>query len=231
MRKLLKKIPFAPVAAIVFGVVTAILVMATPLWLFERAVVSVGLPNMIAAAKPPLGDTARLFAAIVAALCVAITVWLPLAFISKAAKTKRPKARGMRIDPSLPLTEERHSSMHRRPIFAGQDLGAPFMSDEAMAIAKDELVLDLPEELAVQPSPPAPAPVAVAPPIETLEQRTPETPSPMIDQNSISSLMSRLEVAVERRQTRGQAVSPLPGTIGSLRAAMGLSSARAATGR
>ncbi len=142
--KRLGKIRFAPVAAAVFALVTGILIFSTPTWLFERAIVASGLPALLPAAKPPLGDTARILVALATAALVGLSIWLPLSLISKAAKAKRPKARGTRIEPVIRGRDEGQAPAHRRPIFAESDLGAPFMSDEAMAIAKDELVLDAP---------------------------------------------------------------------------------------
>ena len=73
----LEKIPFVPVAAALFGMVAGILVLATPGWLFEHGVVASGLPDIIAAAAPPLGHKAQIMAAIVTALPLV----LPLVYI------------------------------------------------------------------------------------------------------------------------------------------------------
>jgi hypothetical protein len=265
--KRLGKIRFAPVAAAVLALVTGILIMNTPGWLLERTVVASGLPQFFPAAKPPLGDTARMLLALATALLVGLSIWLPLSLISKAAKEKQPKARGSRIDPVNRSNTGGDVSSHRRPIFAESDLGAPFMSEEAMAIAKDELVLDaplvdetaevippfmsrasvfdraeqaaqapefdgfteiqapleLPKETSIEiAAAAAPSVVAAEVPVEPRE--------PKEEGNSIERLMQRLDAAVDRRQRRGDP-SPLPGTIGGLRQAMGLTRPRKSAAR
>lgn len=156
--KNLDKVPFAPVVGAMFGLVAAVLILATPGWLFERMVVSSGLPDLVSAAQPPLGDKARILAALLAFFGVgaflAATIALIEYFVMPDAR-RANRARGSRIDDveaeaaveeepvAAPLFEE----AGRRPLFAESDLGAPFMSDEAIAHARDELVLDnaLPE--------------------------------------------------------------------------------------
>jgi hypothetical protein len=153
-----------------------------------------------------------------------------LSQISKLVKANRPKARGSRIEPV-----SSSATGHRRPIFAERDLGAPFMSDEAIAIAKDELVADpivAPEALAM-PSPlreEAEEPTLVpVPPVAISSMPAP--PVAFADGDSIAGLMNRLENALERRQTSGGGNSQLPGNINSLRQAMGMDAPRTAIAR
>lgn len=150
--KFLDKAPFAPVVGAMFGLVAAVLILATPGWLFERMVVSSGLPDLVSAAQPPLGEKARILAALLAFFGVgaflAATIALIEYFVMPDSR-RAARARGSRIDdveaeivveeePAEPLFEE----SGRRPLFAESDLGAPFMSDEAIAHARDELVLE-----------------------------------------------------------------------------------------
>lgn len=146
--KSLEKLPFAPVVGAMFGLVAAILVAATPGWLFERLVVSSGLPELVSAAQPPLGDKARILAALVALLGVGAFLATFIASIEffLSSDRRQGNARGSRID-NVEADEEPASAPPfeeggRRPLFAESDLGAPFMSDEAIAHARDELVLD-----------------------------------------------------------------------------------------
>lgn len=140
----LPNVPFAPIAALLFGGVASILVFATPQWLFERGVVASGLPALVSAAQPPLGDTARLLSAGVVGLIVALVLWPVFALLVRGARRGRkrsgPKARGSRISPvAVPRTADGEAS--RAPIFAQRDLGAPFMSPAAVA-SGEELMLD-----------------------------------------------------------------------------------------
>ena len=233
--KWLDKLPFAPVVGTMFGLVASFLTMVTPGWLFERAVVASALPSLLSAAQPPLGDTARLLAAIVIGFAVAAVLWGSIAAIVRFAGPKRaarsPKAHGVRIDPEHPFAS------HRPPIFAQRDLGAPFMSDEAMELARSELILDTP----LDEFPPEPQPIEIAETPEVhevygkealAEQPEPafaETPPPLrvvrpVESESVSALMARLEAAMARRMARNIQGSPLPmGDLASLRRALGAS--------
>ena len=134
--KNLAKVPFAPVVAAMFGVITLVLILITPGWLFERMVVASGLPSLIAAAQPPLGETARKLSAIAGGLGVFSALWAGLALLRAVIKRNAPpKARGSRIDAAAPVVESPITKRKRDPIFAERELGAPFMSDEAIAVA------------------------------------------------------------------------------------------------
>jgi hypothetical protein len=231
----LGKIPTAAFAAPLFGAVAAILIIFMPQWIFERGVVTTGLPSLIPFAKPPLGQTARILAAILSAILVSGVLWIAVSRISKMVKANRPKARGSRIE-----SNSGNAAAHRRPIFAERDLGAPFMSDEAMAIAKDELVADVPAQPETIAIPPFIAPTVEAEVLAAPETALAEEPMPATvaapeavddDSDSIAALMLRLENAVERRQARVGAGAQLPGNINSLRQALGMEAPRAATGR
>jgi hypothetical protein len=229
----LGKIPTAAFAATLFGASAAILIICMPQWIFERVIVSTGLPSVLPLAKPPLGQTARILTAILSAIFVSGVLWISLTRISKMLKANRPKARGSRIDPV-----RGDAAVHRRPIFAERDLGAPFMSDEAMAIAKDELVVDAAGEQEAVAIISAAAPTvneevqSVPEPAPTVQPMTELVGSPdAAGDDSIAALMLRLESAIERRQARDGDNSQLPGTISSLRQALGMAPPRAATGR
>jgi hypothetical protein len=225
----LKKLPFAPIVSALFGLVAAILVFATPLWLFERAVVASGLPAILPPARPPLGDTARLGSAVILGMLTFAALWSLLKIVSRMTKARiierSQKARGVRIDP-VP------AAPHRAPIFAEQELGAPFMSQEAMDVARSELILDAPiveapldeVDTVIAPAPevdtlqPAPEPALAAPPQPDIAMQAPRAVPP-VDSDSISGLMSRLERALDRRSVAG---NPIPlGNIAALRRALG----------
>jgi hypothetical protein len=238
---ILNKVPVAPAIAALFGVVSAILVVATPQWLFQRGIVASGVPNLIAAASPPLGDKARIMAAVIAAVMVAGILWAVISAIEKiiAGRTaKTPKAEPEAEVPQDGQTYAQIVASRRRPIFAEADLGAPFMSDEAIAMARDELVLETPiadAQTATEAVPLLDAPVeAIASEIEPVEAAPLPEPEPATiaaepqmlheddDDESVARLMDRLEAALARRQARLGADAPMPGDIGSLRAALGM---------
>jgi ABC-type nickel/cobalt efflux system permease component RcnA len=245
--KLLDKLPLAPVAAGMFALVAGILVIMTPAWLLTSLVMASGLPALLPAAKPPLGDTAHVLSAFAAALLVGFGLWLAITVFGRliAARQARsgPKARGVVIPPA-PVKPG-----HRAPIFATQELGAPFMSDEAIAVARKELVLDAPlEESSV--AAPLAAAGETAPPETALTpgHEIPESLSPPDDHSAltavqnahlqegarggdlqneppglaptIATLMARFEMALAAR-----AMSDKPeslGDISSLRRALGV---------
>ncbi len=153
--RLLQRLPLAPVIATMFGMTAAALVAATPQWLFENAVVSTGISGALAAAHPPLHMTARLIAVFAAFAVVAAVVWGGVTLVEKLL-SRRPAPTGDELDLTDFAEELPKLGGRRRPISADRELGAPLMSDEALAVAaplmSDEalavaapLVLDEPE--------------------------------------------------------------------------------------
>lgn len=220
MNRLLKriaKIPFAPVVAAMFGLIFVTLVLMTPGWLFERMIVASGLPALIPAAGPPLGETARSLAAFGGGLGVFLALWVALAVLRALIKRNAPaKARGSRIDAVTrpvqpPVADARRK---REPIFAERELGAPFMSDEAIAKVA-ETIPAAPSSLpsaapAAEPEPLLPDRIAPAP-----------APEPTPSGPTVISELERLEAALDRRAQRGLATRPIgAGDIASLRHAL-----------
>jgi hypothetical protein len=171
------RIPFAPVVAILFGIVAAILVAATPQWLFERGVVSSGLPGILAAATPPLGLMARLLAIATTFLAITVLLWAVLGPLT-ARLEGRVRARTPWRDAGYDTPVPEDSDLFiapRRPIFAPEELGAPLMSDEAIAVVPEpETTSD--EEAVLEP--------LVSPSLDT----------------SIAALIRRLEDGLARRR-------------------------------
>ncbi|MDB5702799.1 MAG: hypothetical protein JWL66_2998 [Sphingomonadales bacterium] len=178
--------PLAPVVAVMFGAVAAILMAAVPDWMFDRAVVKSGLPSLVSFAAPPLGMTARAVAVGLAGLIVGGLLWLILTQIEAMLK----RARNVRA----PWHDEGYSQANdtvkfegrRRPIFAPAELGAPLMSDEAIAYAPAlEPVFDHEPELEA--------------PLSAVEFDLPPSDTPDDDDNSIQALIRRLESGLARR--------------------------------
>lgn len=241
----LNKLPFAPVVGVMFGLVAFWLMMIMPQWRLNQFVTFSGLPAIFSPARPPLGDTARLLLALLAGGITAAATGGALALYERLTKGRGRngdvKARGIRIDPV------QTGSPHRAPIFAEQELGAPFMSDEAMDVARSELILDQPAEEGLPALETGEIPVVmevkkpeIAQEIEAFEalpepqethvaplSATPSEPAPRVvvanDANSIAGLMARLEDALVLRQSRNRSNSPVPaGDIASLRKALGV---------
>lgn len=183
------RIPFAPVVAILFGIVAAILMAAVPQWLFERGVVASGLPGLIAAATPPLGLLARLLAVTASFLVVTLLLWAflgPIAARLEGRVRQRTPWRDAGYDAPIPEDSDLFIAP-RKPIFAPEELGAPLMSDEAMVTRIEPMVED-----------PAVEPEIAAPEEPAHEPLT----SPALDY-SIAALIRRLEDGLARRRASG----------------------------
>lgn len=203
----LNRLPFAPAVGVMFAAVAAILVIATPQFLFERAVTGSGLPDFIGAATPPLGEKARVACAMLAAGVTGTLVWLGLSRVERTPLIRKAQSRGGSIGAAAGTSGlQRVHAQPPRPVFAGSDLGAPFMSDEAMMLAKEELLLD-PEM--IEEKEPIPAPRA---PVAAIRRA-----------QSVGGMMRELEDALGRREQRVGRAAPIPGDIASLRAALGMS--------
>lgn len=143
-------------AALAAGSV-AFVVYVMPNASFTRAVELSGLPLILPAANPPLGETARVAAAAFGAIGVFVLVALILRALGKSAARPQPKPqrRSEPVEIEVPLPKIRRADAHpdapaRRPIFAGLDLGEPFdaatfeqdsKAEDDLAPAEDEFLL------------------------------------------------------------------------------------------
>jgi len=165
--KQVQRLPFAPVVALMFAAVAAILVLATPIWLLEHAVLAVGLPDVLPAAAPPLGSKARFLLVFLACGGAAVLAFVA-AFPFRNAKSRKPQAvtvQPLRRDadeapifnrPSVfaaPVLEDEPNL----PSFLAQPLAQ--LAQEALPPAQheDELLLDA--LMIVEEAPVAPAPM------------------------------------------------------------------------
>ena len=87
----LEDVPLPPVLAVLFGAVAAILVLATPDWMFDRMVLDSGFAMLAPSISPPFGEVPRIIAAMAA-------MWL-VAGILLAPKPK--KGKGFHIEASF----------------------------------------------------------------------------------------------------------------------------------
>ena len=226
-RSVLQRIPLAPVFAAMFGSAAAILVAATPGWLFEASVVGLGLDSLIDVARPPLGVKARVLAAVLALVTVGGVIWAATALVLRMT-TAVPERDGDDDEDTLDLvayvaprkdiaTPRADLAPRRRPIFADRELGAPFMSDAALETAAPVTFTE--ELVGADPAPfeptaeivPEPVDPQLAVPLEIEEFDLPETPEEPLwlsGETKIEALIRRLEAGLAKR---GDTRPPEPG--------------------
>jgi hypothetical protein len=137
-------LPMAAFAALA----VAFVAFAMPDDLFGQAIAATGLPNILAAAEPPLGAKARAAVILVASVATFLGVWTVLKAIgrksAKPAKASKPAPVQQAHEgaPRLRRADTHPDAPSRRPLFAGLDLGEPVAADQ-----EEEDFDDLPFEL------------------------------------------------------------------------------------
>jgi hypothetical protein len=114
------------------GLALAFAFVAMPDGIFESLIIASGLPNLVPAAAPPLGQTARGAVAVAAG----IGGFLLLFLLLRALGGKSRPARSRRVDKMIspaPPPRVRRADAHpdapaRAPLLAGAELGEPFSS-------------------------------------------------------------------------------------------------------
>lgn len=110
MLKQIQRLPFAPIVALMFAAVAAVLVLATPVWLLEHAVVQLGLPEVVSSAAPPLGTKARFLLVFIAAVVAGATAF----FAALPFRDAKPrKAQAVTVQPLR--REEAEAPVFNRP--------------------------------------------------------------------------------------------------------------------
>lgn len=206
-----------PIGAAVAGAPVALAVALMPADWLTRVVEALALPELIPAAAPPLGVTARLLLASAGGIGLAAVAWAALfllfgpggVFAREGGRDGMPEVRSADAHPDAPL---------RRPLSA-DELGAP-TPDAAAALPivgpaapiEQDVPRDLDQPLAAfdprsipdQPRPPvrAVAPLAKprAAPLDPGERIESVDLSPRPGGDSIEALLSRLERGTRRRQ-------------------------------
>lgn len=132
----------APTLGGVAGLVIAVVAVAIPARMLESAVMAIGLPEIVAAAEPPLGLTARLVLSIIGGGLVGMFVWRLAALVAGAATVKigRPRRTAKHASSDQPLPVIRRADAHpdappRAPLHANRDLGTPFLDIHAPMVA------------------------------------------------------------------------------------------------
>ena len=187
----------AAMAALAAGAV-AFVVYAMPQGSFESLVASSGLPQVLPAAEPPLGMTARIGALCAAGAATFALVWLVLRALGPKAAPPRRKGRPTEIEltPKIRRADAHPDAPARRPIFAALDFGEPEAAAEEAESA--DLIEPAQADAAAQEEAPAPFEKAV-PAIAAALPEPPDT-----EQTSIAQLMQRLELGLLRRERSGE---------------------------
>lgn len=114
MLKQIQRLPFAPVVALMFAGVAAILVLATPVWLLEHAVISLGLPDLLPAAAPPLGRKARILLIVLGAASSGMLAFL----VALPFRDPKPRKASAVSVPPLRKAQEDATAFNRPSVFA-----------------------------------------------------------------------------------------------------------------
>lgn len=143
-------VPVAPLFGALCGLGTALSVVLVPVFALEDFIIESGLPAILPAAEPPLGATARLGLTLVGAGGVGLIAWF-LLFLFVGSRTLAFGA-GEGDDPAVPVL--RRADAHpdapaRRPLFANEDLGTPFLDVRAAEPAADTASFAIPTDAAI----------------------------------------------------------------------------------
>lgn len=196
------KSPAGAVMAIIAGGAVAASVMLTPAHLIEMAATASGLPGILPAAAPPLGETARL---ILAFACGTSGMVLVTALHTLASRISRRRTSAIRIGYDIGYEEDADEPVFSR---TGYDAGAEprrplFASSELAGVA----------------------PLTAANPVEAEDNslRLPMAPEPLAETElELGAAMAIVEVPTFVRHTPSfEAESPVEdpaGIVASLRA-------------
>jgi hypothetical protein len=208
IKRRVARLALAPVAAIMFGVAAAILVAAIPVSMFESAVMATGLPQALSIAEPPLGLKARFLAILLAFVSVAALSWLVITPIERMLDQNSRRRRTPWADDGYASADRDPAlapvDVARKPIFAPEELGAPLMSDEALATAAplDDPFVEADDRFADAEldAPIAQEELRIAPATESVPAPEPWVPvtSPS-GETSIHALIRRLEAGLAKR--------------------------------
>ena len=165
------RFPIELPAAAALAVAVAFLTVALPDWRFERAVAASGLGNVLSAAQPPLGTTARIVVALVLAALSFLAAWFALRALDGRPETSDfPAFRAADLHPDAP---------RRRPILAGAEFGAPVAGPEPAVPGRRRALVSEPMPSFLAPQPPQIGDFTPDPePVATETRETVEEPRP-----------------------------------------------------
>ncbi|HYE28217.1 MAG TPA: hypothetical protein VEA61_08280 [Allosphingosinicella sp.] len=213
----------AALAAVSVGFVT----FAMPDALFSELVQASHLPNLVAAARPPLGDTARSAAVSAAVLFTFAAVWALMAALDRVPARAKAAPEPEAEAPRLRRADAHPDAPARRPLLA-RDLGEPLELEPSMAAPaveppaveaparplpaflvpqEPEPAVEIEPEPAAEAEPETPAETATDPraerepgemPISELAARLPEAGEE--SDQSLSQLVNRIECGLTRKR-------------------------------
>lgn len=133
-------IAIAPVVGALIGLVVALTILLMPTGSLEDSIIESGLPAILPAAEPPLGATARLGLMLVAGGTVALLGWFMMFLVagSRTVSLGRGEDAAASDVPVLRRADAHPDAPARRPLFASEDLGPPFLDIRAAAVAESD---------------------------------------------------------------------------------------------
>lgn len=164
-------LPVAGLAALA----VAFAAFTVPDALLGRAVEATGLPSLLTAAQPPLGNTARLLMAVVGAATIFTAAFALLRWLDRFAARGPVRSIASVETPRVHRADAHPDAPPRRPISAARDLGEP-----------------------APPSLPEVKAAVAAEPVQP--ERKPELSLPTAAPESLGALMARLERGLARRE-------------------------------
>ena len=227
-------LPLALLAGLSVGFVAFVL----PKDILAEAVQAIGLPSILPAAAPPLGDKAGAAVAVAAALATLAAVYLLLRALGR--ETSPPRRSPFEDPDEEPQTLRlRRADIHpdapaRRPILAARELGEPVPpSRPADEAAREPEAIEEPLELGgpglemieaeaepieveleLEPEPESLAevaePQAPAPEPQPEPEPDPEPKAEPVGDSSIPDLMARLERGLARKRVEKAVAAPAP---------------------
>ncbi|MEG3088754.1 hypothetical protein [Sphingomonas sp. PB4P5] len=125
-------VPLAPLIAGVLAAFVALVVAVLPADLLGRLVLGSGIAAVVPAAEPPLGATARAALILIGGGGIGLVAWFAV-FLMIGTRSIVLSGRGDAADavPVLRRADAHPDAPPRRPLFATQDLGTPFLDVRA----------------------------------------------------------------------------------------------------
>ena len=140
-----------PLVAGASALIVAVAIAVVPMWRIETVVSESGLPALLPIAAPPLGWTARAAMMLLAALLVAVPVWIGLTLLAVRRPVALPSAEAPveEAPPSVRRADAHPDAPPRPPVRAARDLGTPFLDPVASPEPEVELPRDLNTPMAI----------------------------------------------------------------------------------
>ena len=155
------------VAALAAGSV-AFLAFAMPEDLFSSLIAATHLPDVVAAAAPPLGMKARYAVMAAVALATFLPIWALMRALDRAPAAARPVRKVPEPDaPRVRRADAHPDAPARRPLLAGADLGEPELDVYELDHTAEPDIAEADEPVAWEPvAAPEPQPVHYSEPVD-----------------------------------------------------------------